>query len=242
MTPWRCAGSIGIVAPANGIEMEVRVSESSPSTSHALVHRFLEVVALIESGDEAAESAFKALLDAPQEEREELVFRLGLNNVGRKRLFVEFNNRLTERAFGSTRPGKVLLLLPFCLQRRVCRHHVAWRLDFCRRCGKCPVGPLLEICDRYGIEVRMAIRSRFAPQFVAEVVPDLVLAVACENEMTAGILRVAPYRCYGVLITRPEGYCKNTQVQVEEVERAARLFLGEPEATKNLRQGATGGA
>ena len=213
------------------------MSESSPSTSHALVHRFLEVVALIESGDEAAESAFKALLDAPQEEREELVFRLGLNNVGRKRLFVEFNNRLTERAFGVDN-GLSLT----GIQRRVCRHHVAWRLDFCRRCGKCPVGPLLEICDRYGIEVRMAIRSRFAPQFVAEVVPDLVLAVACENEMTAGILRVAPYRCYGVLITRPEGYCKNTQVQVEEVERAARLFLGEPEATKNLRQGATGGA
>jgi len=171
-----------------------------------------------------------------------MVFRLGLNHVGRKRLFVEFNNRLTERVWERNRPGKVLLLLPFCLQRRVCPHHVAWRLDLCRRCGKCPVGPLLEICDRYGIEVRMAIRSRFAPQFVAEAVPDLVLAVACENEMTAGILRVAPCRCYGVLIARPEGYCKNTQVQIEEVERAARLFLADPGSTKTVRQGAADGA
>lgn len=219
------------------------MSGSSPSTSHALVRRFLELVDLIGSGDEAAaESGFRALLEAPPEEREELIFRLGESHLDEKRRFVEFNNRLTERACAGNRPGKVLLLLPFCLQRRVCPHHVAWRLDFCRRCGKCPVGPLLEVCDRYGIEARMAVRSRFAPEFVGEVAPDLVLAVACENEMVAGILRVAPYPCYGVLNVRPEGYCKNTQVQAEEVEQAARLFLGAPGRRKAVRQGATGGA
>ena len=96
---------------------------------------------------------------------------------------------------------------------------------------------ILELCEGRGIEVRLALRSRFAPQFVAEARPDLVLAVACEHELVAGILRVAPYRCFEIMNRRPEGMCQNTLVPLGELNQAIEDFIACAEVGARPRQG-----
>jgi len=195
----------------------------------AVVRDFLHLVATLNGRKGAgAVDAFLRLQTRDAEAREELLFHIDGRYSRQKRQFIAFNNRLVRQELRARRPRRLLVLLPFCVQQRLCPHHIAWRIENCRRCGRCPVGPLRDLCERYDVELRMTLRSRFAPQFVKETRPDLVLAVACEHELVAGILRVAPCPCYGIMNRRPEGFCRNTQVDVAEVARALRRFLGPP--------------
>jgi hypothetical protein len=202
----------------------MEMSDSPESAREpAVVKEFLGFMDIIRNcSGETAEEAFRAMMNVAPELREEFIFRTDGKFLEQKRALIEFNNNMVRGKLSGSKPRKALLLLPFCLQSRQCQHQIAWRIENCRRCGKCPVGPIREVCERYGIDVRLTLRSRFAPEFVKASSPDLVIAVACEHELVAGILRVAPVLCYGIINTRPEGFCKNTQVAVEEIEALAR--------------------
>jgi hypothetical protein len=53
----------------------------------------------------------------------------------------------------------------------------------------------------------------------------LIIAVACERDLSSGIQDVYPLPCFGVLNQRPHGPCLDTQVPLEHVEWAIKRFL-----------------
>lgn len=195
-------------------------------SDHSIVEEFLALAITIENGDpDSAETAYRALMDWPKSKKEELVFRTDERFPLEKRAFIEYNNRVVREKIANEPPARILLLLPFCLQHRSCPHQVAWDIDNCRDCGKCPIGGMRKLADDYGMKLRIAIRSRFAPGFVEEVDPDLVMAVACEHELMIGLLRIYPSLCFAIPLERPEGPCKNTIVNLENIEKTFWLLL-----------------
>jgi hypothetical protein len=59
--------------------------------------------------------------------------------------------------------------------------------------------------------------------------PQLIIAVACERDLTSGIQDTYPLPVYGILNRRPFGPCFNTEVPLGEVERIIRRFVGKHE-------------
>ena len=142
-----------------------------------------------------------------------------------KALFIWFNNRLVERHFSEQKPRSGLVLLPFCLQHTSCPHRIVWDLENCERCGRCAIGPTLELAARAGRPVKVAVRGVFGPEFVRQIKPDLTIAVACEDELFKGIVRAAGFRCYGIIGKQPEGYCRDTTVSTDALADAIDLFF-----------------
>lgn len=197
------------------------------STQPRVVERFLMLADAMQGGVRSREAgaAYHTLMNWPQADKEELLFRTLNAYPAQKRRLIEFNNKLVIQKLGGKRLRNALLLVPFCIQRRSCPHHVAWNTENCVNCGRCAIGGLREVAKKRGMVMRVAIRSMFAPMFVREVKPSLVLAIACEHELLSGLLRIHPIACYGVFNTRPEGPCKNTRVNFRSLEAAVKHLV-----------------
>ena len=63
-----------------------------------------------------------------------------------------------------------------------------------------------------------------ARKTVKELGPAAIVAVACEQDLFSGILDVRPLPTLGVLNIRPEGPCRNTRVDISQLESAIRFF------------------
>ncbi|MBM9539160.1 DUF116 domain-containing protein, partial [Desulfobulbus alkaliphilus] len=124
------------------------------------------------------------------------------------------------------RPERLLLLLPHCIQRSACPHRLNHNVDLCRRCGQCPVGGLLQLRDRYGFHLALATGGTIARRIVVQTRPRMIIAVACERDLTSGIQDSYPLPVFGILNQRPCGPCLDTLVSLAAVEGAVRLFLG----------------
>jgi hypothetical protein len=172
-----------------------------------------------------AQSVYMALLAADSDCKARFCFEFERRWLKKKRRFISFNNDTVEAHFKYRRPESVLVLLPFCLQHQSCPHRIVWNVGNCARCGKCPVADVLMASDSYGVAVRVVVRSTFAPRILRELKPELTIAVACEDKLFQGILQVWPYRCFGIVGTRPEGYCVNTRLQMSDLREAMRYFL-----------------
>lgn len=195
-------------------------------SNQIIVKNFLALARTMQNGNpDSAEAAYRELMEWPKKDKEELVFRTDERFPDEKKAFIEYNNQAIRKEIADKPPRRILLLLPFCLQHRSCPHQVVWDIENCRNCGKCPIGGMRELAENFGMDLRIAIRSRFAPGFVEEVAPDLVMAVACEHELMIGLLRIYPALCFAVPLDRPEGPCKNTLLDLERVEEEFRILL-----------------
>ncbi len=146
-----------------------------------------------------------------------------------KSSFVEVNNDLVRSKALKLRPEQILLLAPHCLQNSDCPHKITVNIDNCRRCGKCPVKDLLELRDASGIKVGMATGGTLARKYVQEYRPRAIVAIACERDLTSGIMDTNPIPVLGVKNERPFGPCFNTSVRIGDVEEALRFFIGAEE-------------
>jgi hypothetical protein len=144
-----------------------------------------------------------------------------------KSSFVETNNDLVRSRALKVKPSQILLLVPHCLQNNDCPHKITVKIDNCLRCGDCPVKGLLELRDSYGINIGMAAGGTLARKYVQEYRPRAIVAIACERDLTSGILDTNPIPVLGVTNERPYGPCFNTQVKTAGVEDAIRFFINE---------------
>ncbi len=142
-----------------------------------------------------------------------------------KRSFIEVNNQMVRAALFRLRPEQVLLLVPHCLQRTQCPHKITVEVNNCRRCGGCCIGDILEIRDRYGINVGVATGGTLARKYVKEYRPRAVVAVACERDLTSGIQDSNPLPVLGVTNERPFGPCHDTSIDTARVEEALKFFI-----------------
>lgn len=151
------------------------------------------------------------------------IFKITQDKI--QRSFVEVNNQLVKTRKKKVPASKILVLLPHCLQDNSCRNRITTNTDNCVRCGKCPVGDLLNLCDRYGVHLRVATGGTLAREAVKTIRPAAIVAVACERDLTSGILDCIPLPVLGVTNERPMGPCHNTTVRLDAVENAICYFL-----------------
>jgi hypothetical protein len=57
--------------------------------------------------------------------------------------------------------------------------------------------------------------------------PDMIIAVACDRDLTSGIQDTYPIPVFGILNKRPNGPCYDTDVDVDLVEKGLTIFLGQ---------------
>jgi len=106
----------------------------------------------------------------------------------------------------------VLLLVPHCLQRSKCDNNIMHDLDHCQRCGQCDVDAIIGMRDELGIQCNLAGGGEEALAAVRHPSVRLVIAVACERELVAGIMGAFPKPVLAVPNIRPHGPCRDTSV------------------------------
>lgn len=152
-----------------------------------------------------------------------------LLGIGRERIgesFVAVNNALVRATRARIRPGRILLLLPHCLQKSQCRHKVTSDIANCQRCGQCLLSELARISEENGLVMAVATGGTLARRLIGEVRPTAILAVACERDLVSGIQDAYPIPVYGVLNQRPHGPCRDTVVDLEVLRQGLWLLRG----------------
>ena len=142
-----------------------------------------------------------------------------------RRSFIEINNQLVLAQHPRTTADKLLLLMPHCLQFHECQFRITGSTVHCKRCGKCPITGLVELSEKYGVGLAVATGGTLARRIVVERKPRLIIAVACERDLSSGIQDSYPLPVFGVLNQRPNGPCYDTLVDLEKVEEALTTFL-----------------
>ncbi|HEY6872841.1 MAG TPA: DUF116 domain-containing protein [Geobacteraceae bacterium] len=139
--------------------------------------------------------------------------------------FVAMNNSLVQSQRLLVKSDRILILLPHCLQLFDCEIKVTGDINKCIRCGRCDIKGLAELAEKYRIDISVATGGTLARKVIIEKRPKLVVAVACERDLTSGIKDCYPLPVIGVLNDRPFGPCFNTRVDVEKIDQALLSVL-----------------
>lgn len=156
----------------------------------------------------------------------ELVGRiLGIGKDSIRQSFIAMNNSLVLSQCQSVNPERILVLLPHCIQLFDCEIKVTGDINKCVQCGRCDITGLVEIGRKYRIDISVATGGTLARKIIVEKRPRLVLAVACERDLTSGIKDCYPLPVIGILNDRPFGPCFNTTVDVEKIDEVLRRIM-----------------
>jgi hypothetical protein len=142
-----------------------------------------------------------------------------------RRVYVEVNNILVLSRSRKYYPREVLMLLPHCLQNSGCGYKITGDITNCRRCGRCSIGRIAEIAEKMKVEAAVVTGGTAARNIVAVRNPGIVLSVACERDLAAGIADVGSTPVLGVLNERPNGPCNNTAVNVQQLKEKLESIL-----------------
>ena len=151
------------------------------------------------------------------------VMRIPVESV--RRSFIKVNNELVLGSGLRCAPADLLVLLPHCIQSSRCAHRLTYSIDNCVRCGVCPLKAILDLRDRMGVQVAIATGGTIARRIVVQSRPRLIVAVACERDLSSGIQDCYPIPVFGVINERPCGPCLDTLVQIERLEDAVARFV-----------------
>ncbi|MEG2004685.1 MAG: DUF116 domain-containing protein [Bilophila sp.] len=151
-----------------------------------------------------------------------------------RRSFIKVNNELVLGDTIRCKPHQLLVLLPHCIQSSRCVHRLSYHIDNCARCGACPLRDLLELRDRFGVQLAIATGGTIARRIVVQARPKVIIAVACERDLSSGIQDTNPLPVFGVINERPHGPCLDTCVNILRVEHAIRQFIDPEQATGTL--------
>lgn len=160
---------------------------------------------------------------------------LGISKEAIRLSFIQVNNELVASERGRFQPQEILLLLPHCLQSSRCPRRLTYEIHQCKRCGDCPIDQLLAIAERHGIRIAIATSGTIARRIVVQNKPKLIIAVACDRDLSSGIQDTYPIPVFGVLNQRPFGPCLDTLVNVEQIESAVLRFLADPRSSDPSR-------
>jgi hypothetical protein len=139
--------------------------------------------------------------------------------------FIAMNNSLVQSQKLLVKSDRILILLPHCLQLFDCEIKVTGDINKCVQCGRCDIKGLVDISRKYHIDISVATGGTLARKVIVEKRPKLVLAVACERDLTSGIKDCYPLPVIGILNDRPFGPCFNTTVDVGKIDEALSQIL-----------------
>lgn len=150
---------------------------------------------------------------------------VGIGKDQVRRAFVTINNQLVLAEAKLVKPEKLLILLPQCLQYHECDVRITGNVENCKACGRCKIKDLVELSQKYHVSISVATGGTLARRIVVEKKPHMIIAVACERDLTSGIQDTYPVPVYGILNRRPNGPCYDTDVDLEHVEEGMINFL-----------------
>ena len=139
-----------------------------------------------------------------------------------QRSVININNRLVMAEKPKTK--KILLLLPHCIQVSECTIRLTHNIYNCERCGRCEIKDLIEIAEENSLELFVATGGTIARKVVKEVMPEAIVAVACERDLSSGLVDTYPFPILGIPNERPYGPCLNTRVDLDKVKEAIHFF------------------
>ncbi|MBT0651464.1 DUF116 domain-containing protein [Geomobilimonas luticola] len=150
---------------------------------------------------------------------------LGISKDTIRQSFIAMNNSLVQSQRLLVPADRILILLPHCLQLFDCEIKVTGDINKCVRCGRCDIMGLAELARKYQVDISVATGGTLARKVIIEKRPKLVVAVACERDLTSGIKDCYPLPVIGVLNDRPFGPCFNTRVDTEKIDAAIASVL-----------------
>lgn len=134
--------------------------------------------------------------------------RFGMSKDRISNSMLHVGNIITAVNTKRIQPQELIILLPRCLTK-VMRESIN------------------EIAAKYGITAHVCAGGQQARQLLAENKPKGVIAVACERDLMAGVQDVgAAIPVIAIANKRPEGPCRNTHIDLAEMENAFRTFCG----------------
>lgn len=105
------------------------------------------------------------------------------------------------------KPSELLILLPRCLRKEY--------LEILRN-----------LKERYNFQMFTVGGGQQARQKIRMLMPRAIIAVACERDLLSGFVEVNPkIPVIGLPNIRPEGPCRNTEIDINLVESAVRHLL-----------------
>ena len=151
---------------------------------------------------------------------------LGIPRDTIRQSFIAMNNSLVLSQKILVKADRILILLPHCIQLFDCEIKVTGSIGQCVRCGRCDIKGLSELGEKYHIDISVATGGTLARKVITEKRPKLVVAVACEGDLTSGIKDCYPLPVLGILNDRPFGPCYNTRVETPKIDEALNLVIG----------------
>ena len=143
-----------------------------------------------------------------------------------ERVFIDLNNQMVKMMGRRFKREKLLILMPHCIQFDNCTIKVTRNVKNCAGCGKCEIGELLSLSEKYGVSLFISTGGTVARRKVIEERPDAVIAVACERDLTSGLQDSYPLPVWAIVNKRPRGYCMETGVDLSEVSHAISELAG----------------
>lgn len=163
------------------------------------------------------------------------LFKIEKNTIIRS--FIVINNELVMNAVPKINITNILILLPHCIQMEDCELKITKNIHTCKMCGKCDIKGLVDVSDKYKIDINVATGGTIARRIVKEKRPDIILAVACERDLLSGIQDTHPLPVIGVLNERPFGPCINTKVSINTIDKVLqRIADNNPDFAQHLAQ------
>ena len=146
--------------------------------------------------------------------------------VMKRSALVSVKNFFTRRRRRTYAAERVLLLLPRCLQWSKCKQRI-FNDDFteCRRCGNCKIKTMLELAEEYGVQPFIAQGGRIAAERARSDDVDAIVAVACADELKAGVKAVLFKPVLAVYNKWVVAKCTDTDVDVDKVREAIEFFV-----------------
>lgn len=151
---------------------------------------------------------------------------LGIERDTLQQSFIALNNQLVRAKKLRIPAHRVLILLPHCIQLADCEIKITGDVNKCAGCGRCDIEALAALARRCGTGIAVATGGTLARRIIVERRPQLILAVACERDLTSGIRDAYPLPVIGILNRRPAGPCLNTHIVVGEVKRVLDDHIG----------------
>ena len=137
---------------------------------------------------------------------------------------IDLNNRLVRAEPEKHRTKRILLLLPHCLQINDCDVRITNDIYNCKRCGRCEIKDLIQIATDNDLKLFVATGGNLARRIVSDIKPEAIVAVACERDLSSGIVDIYPMPVIGIPNERPFGPCVNTRVDLAKVKEAIEFF------------------
>lgn len=149
---------------------------------------------------------------------------VGISKDEIRKIFIKINNAYIYSNKYDFNSEDLVILIPHCIQNHNCKLKVTNDIDNCKKCGLCKINELQQLKEKYNTKIFIATGGTLARKIIMDNKPKAVIAVACERDLTSGVRDVKKIPVLGVFNSRPNGPCIDTNINIDEVEKAINFF------------------